>query len=194
MRSQDAVAKLNSAIDEWKLGHQGKIVIGIDGIAGAGKTTLSLAAWSGRKDTAVISLDCFAQRGGSIYRDWFRVSALKYLADRFRNNTQGMTTISWTRRSVSKSISVDFKKSVLIIDGVFLCDTDFFQNVFDKIIFLQASDDCLAFRRNFRTGKNSSSPQEREMRLRQFESFDRVWFDYCVRWRPNTAADKIICV
>ena len=154
--------KVNKKINEWASG-KSKLVIGVDGRPGVGKTTLVENLSKLNPNILIVSRDDFM-----IERDQFekmfsksedKTALFEYsIVDdkRFRALTIAYKTspreyeyLAYNGKTGKADIqkTCDFSKSILLIDGIFLFDPKSYDSIWDHRIFLKGDKEIIRDRR-----------------------------------------------
>jgi uridine kinase len=150
---------LTPQIEEW-LQKKSKIVIGIDGNSGVGKSTLSFSLSKTFPDSCRLSVDLYKTGGAELLdkcldskdpylfftKDYFDYSLLAKHIISFKNS-RIKNPINF--KIGGKDIIVDLNKQVLFVDGVFLYN-NYISNHVDKKILLVLDDKDIHKRRKTR--------------------------------------------
>ncbi|OHA06628.1 MAG: hypothetical protein A2934_00980 [Candidatus Sungbacteria bacterium RIFCSPLOWO2_01_FULL_47_10] len=192
-RNLGAVRQINALINSYINDRHDKLIVGIDGTSGTGKTAIALDVTFSRDDTSIISLDCFWNKKiGRRYAGWFNIKKIQSSTESFRKKNYGEKIIRWEHNKTERKLSIDFQKKILLIDGVFLCDTLLFPHIFDKVIYMTAREDDIERRRIYRMELKKYSSYEIKEKQVQYALFDSEWSAYLRKWSPEKNADAII--
>jgi uridine kinase len=153
-RSQKTAKQLNRVFQEWLTSDE-KLVVGIDGYAGSGKTTLADQLWVLNKDVLVVHLDDFihhwqdrkkwmdeAKDKSRVFEyKWYRYDALEQLIKEFKSKQVGllkMKTYDFDKNEFDSGKEFDLSKKILVVDGVFLFHPDHaVSKLLDRKVYLQ---------------------------------------------------------
>lgn len=156
------IQQANQAIVEWSEGAE-KLVIGIDGYPGVGKSTLASELLKLNDQILLVERDDFSTERTAfeaiLAKAEDRTQAFEYDMNdlpRFRQFIVDYKTSSATRTNlgynrVTGKIDVkktyNFSKPILLVEGVFLFHAELTDDLFDRRIFLQGDLDKVAERR-----------------------------------------------
>lgn len=156
------VNKLIEHIATWRSTNP-RLVVGIEGYSGAGKTTL-VKEVAAKIPATVIHMDDFQvnhanvkmlenslQNKEDVLVEKYRFDVLRDLIKRFRDGETSATYVLNdldTEKEYGKTFLLD--TDLLIIDGIWLSDTTRLSEAFDRIVFLDADTEVADSRRRLR--------------------------------------------
>lgn len=136
LRSEKIAQIINKKLQTW-LTTDGKLVVGIDGYAGSGKTTVADLLGKLNNDVLVVHLDDFIHhwRARKQWMDeakdksqvfeykWYRYDALLQLIQEFKSKKSGavnIKTYDFDKNDFNSGQSFNLSKKILVVDGIFL--------------------------------------------------------------------------
>lgn len=212
MNVEKTASKISYALDKWLGEAEGKLIVGIDGYSGTGKTTIAQAISKSRSDALVVSFDDFLlprRRRERLVKEatnkpkvvelhWYNVSAVLKLFKLFKKGKSGVVSIpAFNPQSgrYDKKKNFDLRKKVLIVEGVFLYHPKLFKNVWNKKIFLLADRKQAALRR---VAREKERWKDEYISERHPDSWIRLfkiaYNNYTANFKPQTQADLLIKV
>lgn len=187
-----------------------KLVVGIDGYAGSGKTTVADYLGKLNKDVLVVHLDDFiqhwqdrkkwmdtAENKADVFEyKWYRYDALEKLINEFKNKQTGqlkIKTYDFDKNDFNLGTEFDLSKKILVIDGIFLFHPEHaISKQWDKKIYLHIDFDKGDKRRIAREkrkwGKNfmpDNHPNSYVM------AFKQAYKHYIEKYAPQEKADFV---
>lgn len=153
IKSERIARKINEQLGAW-MKNRVKLVLAIDGYAGAGKTTIADFIAKQNPNALIIHLDDFirhwkerkrmiekADDKSKIFEyNWYRYDDLEKLIKEFRDKSRGclkLKTYDFDKNDFGPKKLFDLSKKILIIDGIFLFHPEHKINkLFDKKIYL----------------------------------------------------------
>lgn len=157
----EAGNKVIQALDYWSKSKE-KLVVGIDGITGVGKTTLAEYVTKNSSKVLLIHIDDFMTpldfRTAEVKKlndptnffihNWFEYEDIRKLVKEFRSGrNQKFKTKAYHRGKRSVLIEYDLSKSILIIEGVLLFHPELIDDIWDMRIFLDGDEKHIKERR-----------------------------------------------
>ncbi len=133
-----------------------KLVIGIDGIPGDGKTSVADYIADNNSEILLIHIDDFmtslefrTEEGKRLddptdffTHNWFEYKELREIITKFRSGkVQNYKTLAYRKGKRNVPVEYDLGKSVLIIEGVLLFHPELIDDVWDKRIFLDGNEE-----------------------------------------------------
>lgn len=187
---------------------QPKLVVAIDGIPGVGKSTI-LDLMEGKISALLLHMDNFLtpidyrtkllakKPTPKEFQDGlFDYSDIREFIKLYKKGSKEEVTIL-TYKSGKRQIekTYDLTKPILIIEGTYLFDTKYFENLWDKTIYLDGDENQIKQRRIQRTkqlmGKNYISEDD----PKSFFNFGlKVYHDYQEKFQPKQKADLNLTV
>ena len=160
-----------------------KIIIGIDGASGVGKTTISKLLKEKDKNIEILHTDDFQNnikekisifkklnKKSEIYqKGWFDSDKIKKEIEYFKNNS---------------------KNKILLIDGIFLLNNNIFGNYIDKIIYIKMNEELLKKRKLDRLKINKLDKKENYLLFS--ELLDVSWKNYMKESNIEEKSDIVI--
>lgn len=185
-----------------------KLVIGIEGYSGAGKTTL-VKEGAAKIPATVVHMDDFQVNQASVKMlenslqnkedvliEKYRFDMLRDLIKRFRDGETSATYILNdldTEQEYSKTFSLD--TDLLIIDGIWLSDTAHLPEVFDKTVFLDADTEVADHRRRLRENQDwSANSWEETHPDSPIVQYKLAHEKYIKKYAPEKSADLVLKV
>lgn len=153
-QSEKIARRINRMIKKW-LSNGKKIVIGIDGYSGSGKTTILGHLARVNSDILPLFLDDFiehwskrkkmmdkAKDKSKIFElRWYRYKEIEKLVSRFKKQNQGFhkaIVYNYKKNDFGPVKEFDFSKRVLVVEGIFLFHSKHkINNMWDKKIYLK---------------------------------------------------------
>jgi uridine kinase len=160
-----------------------KIIVGIAGASGVGKTTISKLLKQKDNNIEVLHTDDFQNnivekisifkklnKKSEIYqKGWFNSDKIKKEIEYFKNNS---------------------KNKILIIDGIFLLNKNIFANYIDKIIYIKMNEELLKKRKSDRLKINKLDKKENYLLFS--ELLDVSWKNYIKESNIEEKSDVVI--
>jgi uridine kinase len=202
--------KVNKSIISWSR-NKDKLVVGIDGYTGVGKTTLLKELSKLNKNILPVNRDDFQiskVKFGKLYKnvkDRSRVfelemndsAKLKKLVDTFRksNKPYKMKTYDGVTGKINIPKTFDFSKKIMVVEGVFMFHPKLLNKIWDKRIYLKGNikqiDKRRVAREKKRWGKDYFPETHPDSYFRQviiaLKRYQRVY-------HPEKVADLVIKV
>jgi len=162
-----------------------KIIIGIEGSSGSGKSALSYSLNKIFKKSIRLSTDLYIKKEKDLFlrckksknafdfftKEYFDFKLLKKHLVKFKNAKKGDSLIFYV---YGKKYKVDLTKQILFLDGVFLCHDREFSKLIDKKIFLVLDLKEIKIRRNLRVVQ----PGSKNKGINIAKRFDIAWKKY----------------
>jgi len=169
MNVEEILEEINNRVEDNK-----KLVVGIDGYSGIGKTTLLDSLIENNKDILFVYRDDFIKprkvtkkllentddKSKIMELEWCDDQRIRDLINKFRNSNELYTTKTYNPRTGEVNIdkTFDLSKKILIIEGIFLFHPKLIGDVFDLKIFIdgdmEAADQRRIKREKKRWGKD----------------------------------------
>lgn len=204
------IERIIDLIDQWsKEKPEKKLIIGIDGLSGIGKTTIANEIARKKFNISVVHLDYFMNSSEKrhqaiekfgdnlqMYENyWYDLKKFKKLISDFRNPGSEkkfvFTNDCYQRNKGPKKPQIDLLNAALLVDGIFISDKKMFNMCFDETILLTLDDEYIAKRRKLRFVINH--PGEKYDKDRYIKNnFDNVWEDYLKMWQPMKNSSIIL--
>lgn len=135
MKIESAVNKIITKLQHWTQGKQ-KLVVGIDGYSGVGKTTLAKHLAINAPNVEVIFMDDFVSTANTKER----------LIPQLKSNSNSLS-LEWAPPDGLKKLQMYIQKfkarkkgaHMLVVEGIFLLHPDVLRDNLDKIIYLDAN-------------------------------------------------------
>lgn len=207
-RSERIAKRICKALRVWKKDHA-RLIVAIDGYAGAGKTTIAKHIADCDADVLSIHLDDFIRhwrdrkrmmgstkdKPGVFEYHWYRYGDLEKLMRAFLRGKKSIsiTTYNFETNDFLPKQTIDLTKKVLVIDGIFLLHPAHRMNkLFHKTIYLDA-DHAVADKRRIarekkRWGKNFVHDDHPDNWVNYFKTAYRR---YIKKYKPGTRADLV---
>ncbi len=210
MNSQEIAQKVNEAILQWSKDNR-KLVVGIDGYTGIGKTTLLNNLVSLNSEILPVNRDDFQiskSEFEKIYKnadDRSRVfelemndsAKLEKLVQTFRISNEAYTIQAYDGATGELSIpkTFDLSKKVMVVEGVFMFHPKLLNSIWDKRIYLKGDiekiDERRVKREKERWGENYFPETHPDSYFRQVIIALRR---YAELYKPEEQADLILDV
>lgn len=205
MTIDQAAKRLNLKLKDW-LGNEGKLVVGIDGYPGVGKTTLLTLLQSINPDIEPVNRDDFIVSKYELER-LMRTTAdkskvfelyvtdnqkLESLISAFKKREKNYQVL--THNSETGEVDIikkyDLSKKILVVEGVFMFHDEVVNHVWDRRVYLQGDALQIKNRRilreKVRWGDKYFSEDHEDSYFRQvFEAQAR----YIKEHKPSEQAD-----
>ena len=161
MTFNDAEKKVVETVANWSK-EKSKLVIGIDGITGVGKTTIADYLKQNNSDILLIHIDDFMSpldfRKDEVSKlkdptdffthSWFEYKELREIIAQFRSGENNIyTTLAYRNGKKNVPIEFDLTKSILVLEGILLFHPELLDDVWDKRIFLDGDEQEIKERR-----------------------------------------------
>jgi len=177
------VKVITEKVSFWQIQAGKKIIVGLDGTSGIGKSTIAKQISLNNPNITVVHLDQFA------FPLKQRFKKLKNTQDKPSIYQNGWYNIRKFKKIIG--IKYNLKNQVLLVDGVFLQNNDIFSDIFDKHIFITTDQKVITVRRKRRFNlkyPNRNKDGNKIMSL----IFDVAWKRYVEKYQPEKNADFII--
>jgi len=199
------VNTINDFIKKWSKGAD-KIVIGLDGPSGVGKTTIARELECVNNNITVASLEYFSfspekrlkafknnkDRLSTFENDWYDIDRLKKLISAFRTTTKPYIIKSKNFHSQKmEEKEYNFKNSILLVDGVFFHNTKIYNSIFDRTVYLTMDKKVLEERVKKRFIRLFSK-DKLSVRMLWSQLFNLAWDQYVKAFKPNDNADLAV--
>jgi len=186
---QKIIDSLTPHIKKWAKDGK-KIIIGIEGNSGAGKTTLSFYLNTIFPNSCRLSMDLFIkgdkQTVGEKNLDYFSnnffdVKLAESYIKKFKNSKEG-DVVHFNVKG--KKIEVDLHKQILFLDGIFFFNNSIGTSHLDKNILLVLEKKELIKRRLARSKRHSAEYDDTLA-----TKIDSAWEEYYNENKPNKKSD-----
>jgi len=202
---------LLDSISSWERSDK-KIIVGIDGYSGAGKTTLIEGIENENKNILPINRDDFAIPHKEFWDKFEKAKDeqekidiivdqtinIGELADFLRKFKKENGKISWNLRNNETGIkndlrSFDFSKKILVIEGIFLFKHDKVSKLLDKKVFLNINQELADERRRKREKERWGDDYFPDTHPNSAYRLTRIGFNqYLEKFNPRKQADLVI--
>jgi len=158
------IEEFTDQIREWQVGHS-KLVVGLEGYSGAGKTTLVnkladiLSVITVHMDDFQVSdnarrkLENSGMPKSDIFVEKYRFDLLKDLVRKYKSGAESTKYELYdTDKETFFEKEFVFDSPLLVVDGIWLSDQSRLPHVFDKIVFLATNHETADNRRREREG------------------------------------------
>jgi uridine kinase len=206
--SERIAKKTVEEIQAWKEDHA-KVVVGIDGYAGSGKTTVGNCIAEHDADVLTVHLDDFikhwrerqkmieeAEDKSQIFEhDWYRYDALMELITAFKEGKEVISVklYDFDTNGFTSPHTFDLRKRVLIIDGIFLFHPEHKEStMIDKKIYLdkdfEVADQKRRAREQERFGDDYLPDDHPD---NWFQYYKKAYMRYIEKYSPKGKADLV---
>lgn len=202
------ISQVLDSIQKWRK-EKKKLVIGIDGYSGVGKTTLLKEINNAINDILVVYRDDFIapskERNKRFQKSKDKAKMMKYeIVDineirsfiekyKLSNNIQEYYLYNGKTGKRDVLCKFDFSKSILIIEGIFLFHPKQFDDLFDKRIFLDANQEKADKRRREREMKRWGDDYFPDTHPDSYFRLTKIAFnDYIKKYKPEERADIVL--
>ncbi|MDX9893313.1 MAG: hypothetical protein RB292_02765 [Patescibacteria group bacterium] len=185
-----------------------KLIIGIDGPSGLGKTVILKELAYKNKDITAVHLDYFMyssafrrkalesyQNKCQVFEEkWYKTKLIKKMAKDFRSARKKyfvLKNICYKKNKGPQIIQLNLNNEVLLVEGIFLKNTKMFENIFDKIIFIKLKNEYLEKRIKRRFDANYPNGDYEAYR-RSMINFNNAWQKYLKDYQPDKTASSIL--
>ncbi len=209
--NENFVKAIIDSIQAWRRTTPGKLIVGLEGTSGIGKTTIAKQIIQRAPWITLVHLDQFvfpafirirrlriAEDKPAIYRKkWYDIKKLQCCVAAFRDKgskqLEYIHSVPHPKTGIATTIRYAMRNPVLLLDGVFLQDRMVFGTLCDRYIFLTTSRTVIE-RRRVRRWKRHSRGSRVEQKLRRDTHliFDVAWERYMRDVHPEQHADCII--
>lgn len=204
----DLAQTANLAMSEWSR-QMDKLVVGIDGYPGVGKSTLASELLKINHNILLVERDDFSiersvfeamlakaeDRTQSFEFDMTDLPRLRQFILAYKTNDNQQTNVGYNRVTGKLDVqkTYDFSKSILLVEGVFLFHAELTDDLFDRRIFLQGNLEQVAKRRvareKARWGEEYFPEDHPDSYFRlAIQAFDR----YVATQHPKQRADLVL--
>lgn len=193
----------------WQANHDQRLVVGLDGTSGIGKTTIAQQIAERYPHVTVVHLDHFmfpytdraralraAADKPSVYTTaWYNISALQKLIRTFRapHDTRTLDIIHTALgKEKPKTKTYNMMNKILLLEGVFLRHSSFLpKKMFDKHIFLTTHPAIIHSRKENRAKRRYSNKEINTYNVLHL-IFSVAWKRYIEKCNPAEHADLTI--
>lgn len=202
---------LIDSLKSWKKPGQ-KLIVGIDGYSGVGKTTIIEGIEKEDKDILPINRDDFAiprkefwERFKNAKNEEEKISILvnetinvKELGAFIGEYKEKNKTVEWMLRNDKSGVKddlrdFDFSKKVLLVEGIFLFRHDELSDLFDKKVFLKANQGVADERRRKREKEKWGDDYFPDTHPDSAYRLTKIGFNqYLKEFNPEKQADLVI--
>ena len=210
MITQKHISQVVDSINEWRK-EKHKIIIGIDGYSGVGKTTLLKGVNDEIDDVLIVHRDDFIIErrdfDEKFQKSKDKVRTLEYgVVDvdelrKFLNQYKSSNDIHEYKlrdeKTGKKEVAhkFDFSKQILIMEGVFLFHPNQFDDLFDRRIFLDADQESADERRRQREKERWGDDYFPDTHTDSYFRLTKVAFNnYLKKYKPEERADIVLKV
>jgi uridine kinase len=161
-----------------------KIIIGIEGNSGAGKTTLSFYLNKIFPNSCCLSMDLFIndkklntkENLEYFSKNFFNIQQAEFYLNKFKNSKPGDIA---SFKIKNKNINIDLHKQILFLDGIFFSNNSIGSNYLDRNILLILDKKELIKRREVRSRKNNIKYNNTLA-----TKLDKAWNEYYLKYEP----------
>jgi uridine kinase len=195
------IEKLTNQIREWQVGHP-KLVVGLEGYSGAGKTTLAnkladiLPAVVVHMDDFQVSDDARRKLENSdtpnpdVFVEKYRFDLLKDLVRKYKSGAESAKYELYdTDKETFFEKEFVFDSPLLVVDGIWLSDQNRLPHVFDKIVFLATNHETADNRRREREDTTVQEETDPDSPAKQYKLAHDA---YMKKYQPDKRADLVI--
>ncbi len=206
--SKQVAKKIVEHLQVWKHNHA-KLVVGIDGYAGSGKTTIGSFVAKYDPDVLPVHLDDFikhwrerqkmiedAENKSEVFEyEWYRYDDLMELITAFKEGKQSinMKLYDFDANDLISPQTFDLTKQVLVLDGIFLFHPEHEESqMIDKKIYLDAdfekADERRRAREQERFGEDYLPDDHPD---NWFQYYKTAYLNYVEKYNPKERADLV---
>jgi uridine kinase len=204
---QSVVHKLLSHLAKWQ-SITPRLVVGIEGYSGAGKTTLvkeivaTMPAVLLHMDEFQVSdnerkkLERSLHHKKDIFVEKYRFAVLRDLVEKFRDGQRSAKhDLVDPDADARHQQTFLFDANLLIIDGIWLSNSDRLPSVFDKIVFLDIDPAIADHRRRQREGQRWGADAWEETHPDSYiKQYKLAHEEYMERYKPRQHASLVLKV
>lgn len=214
MITEEIIQQACNAIQGWE--SDKKIIIGIEGYSGTGKSTLLRELEKRMPDILAVHRDDF-MIPRKAWRSYFanatdKAKALEYMtvdipqilefAEKYRQTNDKQTFLLRADESSGSTsgektfpFSFDFSKRIMVIEGIWLFHPHQFDQIFDYRIYLDANQDAADERRRKREMVRWGDRYFPDTHPDNYFRLIKVAYnDYLKKYRPRERADLVMLV
>ena len=206
--NNDSIGQIEQKITEYSKKHK-KLVVGIDGYSGIGKTTLLNKLIEDNRDIVPVFRDDFIKPRKIIEKllenaddkskimelEWCDNEKIRDLVNKFKesNETYAVKTYNPDTGDVDIEKTFDLSKSIMIIEGIFLFHPKLIDDVFDLKIFLEGDNEAADERRRKREKERWGDEYFPDTHPDSYFRLVKIAFDrYYESYKPQQRADLVI--
>lgn len=202
------IKQVEEKIAEYSKGHK-KLVVGIDGYSGIGKTTLLNKLVENNQNILPVFRDDFIKSRKVIERllknaddkskimelEWCDNEKIKKLVDKFRKSDKpySLKIFNPTTGNVDLKKIFDLSKKIMIVEGIFLFHPKLTNDIFDLRILLEGDNEAADERRRKREKERWGDKYFPDTHPDSYFRLVKIAFDrYYKLYKPQQRADLII--
>lgn len=206
--NKNQIQQVEQKITEYSKRHQ-KLVIGIDGYSGIGKTTLLNKLVENNKNIIPVFRDDFIRprkvigellknaddKSQIMELEWCDNEKLKGLFQKFKkgNKMYSLKIYNPDTGGVDIEKTYDLSKQIMIIEGIFLFHPKLINSIFDLRIFLEGDNEAADERRRKREKERWGDKYFPDTHPDSFFRLVKIAFDrYYELYKPQQQADLVI--
>lgn len=206
--TSDQIQQVEQKIAEYSKKYQ-KLVVGIDGYSGIGKTTLLNRLIEGNQNIVTVLRDDFIKPRKIIEKllkntddkskimelEWCDNEKIRDLVKIFKESNDAYTTKTYNSDTGNMDIekSYDMSKQIIIIEGIFLFHPKLIDDVFDLRIFMEGDNEAADERRRKREKERWGDKYFPDTHPDSYFRLVKIAFDrYYELYKPQQRADLVI--
>jgi uridine kinase len=203
--NKEIIEHISTGLEKWTVSGR-KMVIGIDGESGIGKTTIAKELANLYPELIFhFSLDFFIKPAQERYsslrkidkktevfeKDWFYLDRFEKLVNSFKEGD-----IYKCSKIIGRNDKdIEFDNKVLLVDGIFLHNRVMFKKSFDKIIYLYSDKEIVETRRKRRRERLYCKSGDQD-KLKKTDLMEQLLAmaheDYVDKYNPIDNSDLVI--
>jgi uridine kinase len=206
--NKDSIKQIEQKIAEYSKKHK-KLVVGIDGYSGIGKTTLLNELIKNNQNIVPVFRDDFIKprkiieellkntddKSKIMELEWCDDEKIRELVNRFKesNETYTIKTYNPDTGDVDIEKTFDLSKNIMIIEGIFLFHPQLIDNIFDLKIFLEGDNEAADERRRKREKERWGDKYFPDTHPDSYFRLVKIAFDrYYNLYKPQQRVDIVI--
>jgi len=206
--TSDQIKQIEQKMDEYSKKYQ-KLVVGIDGYSGIGKTTLLNQLIESNQNIVPVFRDDFIKprkiietllknandRSIIMELEWCDNEKIKDLVKSFKESNGAYITKIYNSDTGDVDIekTYDLSKQIMVIEGIFLFHPKLTGDIFDFKIFLEGDNEGADKRRRKREKERWGDKYFPDTHPDSYFRLAKIAFDrYCELYKPQQRADLVI--
>lgn len=206
--NNDQIEQIEQKIAEYSKKHK-KLVVGIDGYSGIGKTTLLNKLIKNNQNIVPVFRDDFIKPRRIIEKllkssddkskimelEWCDNEKIRDLVGKFKENNEIYTTKTYNPDTGDVDIekTFDLSKNIMIIEGIFLFHPKLIDDIFDLKIFLEGDNEAADERRRKREKERWGEKYFPDTHPDSYFRLVKIAFDrYYKSYKPQHRANIVI--